>query len=106
MTAEITAIPEASALQQQLDLLNLAILSLNAGMPVTNLTVQQDMNQPPPANAGPAMLGPYRVTLNPPITNPVTLQSLSTELQAQADSITQQLVGMGYAEPPPPAWRK
>jgi hypothetical protein len=97
MTAEIAAIPQASAMQQQLDLLNLAIQSLDAGMPVTNLTVQQDMNQPPPSGnpASPVILGPYRVTLDPPIYNSNTLMIISSELKQQANMLTQKLVAMG-----------
>jgi hypothetical protein len=103
MAAEISAIPQASTLQQQLDILNQAIASLNDGMPVINITVKQDMSNQTP---GAMMMGYTRVELNPPISDATTLANLSTQLQLQADSVTQQLVNMGYASPPPPAWKK
>jgi 1-acyl-sn-glycerol-3-phosphate acyltransferase len=103
MTAEIDQIPQASALQQQLDLLNAAILQLQAGYPVTSLTVDVDMNQPSPVPGTPP--GPIRLVLNPPISNPTSLEALSAELQTQAATVTQQLVDMGYAQPPVAKWQ-
>jgi hypothetical protein len=105
MATEISQIPQASTLQQQLDILNSAIGSLNAGLPVTNLTVKQDMNNPPPAGSAVPM-GFVRVELNPPISDATTLSNLSVQLQNQADGITQQLVDLGYSPPPPPAWKQ
>jgi HAMP domain-containing protein len=100
--SDIAQIPQASQLQQQLDTLNRAIQQLYAGMPIISLTVQQDMNVP--ISPG-TMAGPVFVTLSPPIGNPATLNELATALEAQADAVTQQLVDMGYAQPPARAAR-
>lgn len=96
---EIAEIPQASALQYQLDILNNAINALEAGSTVSNLTVAA-----PPDAIG--LFRPISVALTPPITNPGSLQVISVELKQQAKAVTEQLVEMGYAQPPPPAWLK
>jgi hypothetical protein len=94
---DVSQIPQASQLQLQLDTLNRAIQQLYAGMPVISITVQQDMNAP--ISPG-TMPGPVFVSMSPPIADPQVLEALAAALETQADAVTQQLVDMGYAQPP------
>jgi hypothetical protein len=97
---DISDIPQATQLQQQLDTLNQAIAALQAGGNVNYLTVCAA--PPPPPDPGmppqpPSMIASeIRVSLNPPLTDAGTLADLAAALQAQADVITQQLTDMGY----------
>lgn len=91
----ISEIPTAATLHTQLDALNLAIAALNAGSTVTNLTVS---SPPAPPENPAAFTMPTMVVLNPPISDPVTVTTITNALQAQADAVTAQLVAGGYTD--------
>lgn len=94
MPPSIDEIPTAAQLQQQWQILTDAVAGLASGSTITNLTVSA------PAPVGEETFTmPIPVILNPPISDPASIAAISTQLQAQADALEGQLVGMGYAPP-------
>jgi hypothetical protein len=93
----ITQIPQAADLQQQLDMLIKAIDALGVpGCTVPNMTIM------PGAPADPTVPGAYQMAiglaLTPPIDDPDTLAELQTALQAQSETVQQELVDLGYVD--------
>jgi hypothetical protein len=83
-TPSIDDIPQASALHTQWNTLNEAIALLGQpGATVSTVIVTNDAVE-------------VSTSPNPPIAKPETLASLATALQAQADTIAQQLSDMGF----------
>jgi hypothetical protein len=84
-TPTIDDIPQASALHAQLNALNQAIDLLGQpGSTVTSVIVTNEANE-------------VSVNPSPPIADPNTLATLATALKDQANAVTQQLAGMGFA---------
>jgi hypothetical protein len=95
MATPITAIPTASQLQQQLDMLYKAIDMLETdGTTIPNMTVT-----PAPSNdpTQPYTM-PFSLVLNPAISNPATLDKLKANLEARTEDVKSQLVAMGYTD--------
>ena len=91
---DISDIPTASQLQQQLQALYNAIDSLSiAGTNIPNMTVMPAASSDPMAS----FIMPYGLTLNPPITNPQTLTTVQNALVSRATDLENQLVAMGYS---------
>ena len=91
----ISDIPNASGLQAQLANLNAAIAALQTdGTTVTNMVVMPGADPAQPTQ----YVASIGLTLDPPISDPATLAALTTALQSQAATVTQQLVNMGYSD--------
>jgi hypothetical protein len=98
----ISEIPDAHTLHVQLDAINKAIEALNTGSTVTNITVSAPPAPPLGATDGPPVFSPpIMILLEPPISDPGTISTLTIALQARADQITAQLVSQGYTDDVP-----
>ena len=92
----ISDIPAASALQSQLDTLNQAIAALDLdGTAIPNIVVMPGTDPNAPPGTFVMSIG---LTLDPPITDPTTLDQFQAALQTQADAVQAQLVNMGYTD--------
>ena len=87
--ANVSDIPQATQLNDQLTRLNAAIAALQGGGSVTNMTVADA----PPASGPTTITG---IPLEPPITDPTTIANLVSALQAQAANVTSQLAALGF----------
>jgi hypothetical protein len=93
----VSEIPQASALQQQLEQILKAIDALDiGGATVPTITI---MPGPP---IDPTVPGAYQMsiglTLTPPITDDETLDTLRQALLNQSEVVQQKLVDMGYVD--------
>jgi hypothetical protein len=93
----VSEIPQASALQQQLEQILKAIDAIDfGGANVPTLTILPG----PPLD--PSVPGAYQMsiglTLTPPITDAETLAALRQTLVEQSELVQQKLVDMGYVD--------
>jgi hypothetical protein len=100
----ISDIPDAYTLHAQLDAVNKAIVALGSGSTVTHMTISappvtepstEPLSDPPPLLE---FTPPVTIIFEPPISDPVTIATLTQELQVRANEITQQLVAQGYTD--------
>jgi hypothetical protein len=92
----ISDIPAASALQAQLASLNNAIAALDFdGTVIPNIVVLPGTDPNAPPGTFTMSIG---LTLDPPISDPTTLDQFQAALQTQASAVQQKLVDMGYTD--------
>ena len=95
---DVSTIPAANALYNQLLVVNSAIAMLGAsGTTVTYMTIT-----PAAAAEGTAPVMPVSLNIEPPVDDPATLADISPALQHNAEVIKQALTALGYTADAPP----